>query len=79
MRLSIICLALLFTTPLFSQSKKALLAEVDQLKKDNTQLKTEIETLKAPKVVQLIDTLNQVSYGIGTLKATNLKMQGVKI
>lgn len=76
MRISIFCFALLCTTPLFSQSKKALLAEVDQLKKDNSQLKTEIEQLKKPKEIELKDTLNQVSYGIGTLMATNLRMQG---
>lgn len=76
MRLSIFCLALLLATPLFSQSKKELLAEVDQLKTETDLLKSEIEKLKKPKEIELKDTLNQVSYGIGTLMASNLKMQG---
>ena len=76
MRLSILCLALLVATPLFSQSKKELLVQVDQLKKESDVLKTEIENLKKPKEIELKDTLNQVSYGIGTLMASNLKMQG---
>lgn len=76
MRLFIFCLILACSTPLFSQSKKALLTEVDQLKKEAALLKTEIENLKKPKEIELKDTLNRVSYGIGTLMASNLKMQG---
>lgn len=76
MRITILCLALFAASPLFSQSKKELLAQVDQLKKETEALKTEIEKLKKPKEIELKDTLNQVSYGIGTLMASNLKMQG---
>ncbi len=76
MRLLFICLILACTTPLFSQSKKALLTEVDQLKKEAEQLKSEIEKLKKPKQIELNDTLSRVSYGIGTLMASNLQMQG---
>jgi FKBP-type peptidyl-prolyl cis-trans isomerase FklB len=76
MRLYILCFALALSTSLFAQSKKELLTEVDRLKKEAEQLKTEIEKLKKPKEVELKDTLNQVSYGIGTLMASNLKMQG---
>lgn len=76
MRLSILFLTLLFTTPLFSQSKKELLGQVDQLKKETEQLKADIALLKNPKPIELNDTLKRVSYGLGTLVATNLKMQG---
>jgi FKBP-type peptidyl-prolyl cis-trans isomerase len=76
MRLSILCLVLSLTTPLFSQSKKTLLTQVDQLKKETDQLKTEIDLLKKPKEIELDDTLKRVSYGLGTLVASNLKMQG---
>ena len=76
MRLFIFCLTLLLTTPLFSQSKKALITQVDQLEKEVGQLKTEIDLLKKPKEVELNDTLRRVSYGLGTLVASNLKMQG---
>lgn len=76
MRLIILCLAIFVATPLFSQSKKELLVQVDQLKKETDVLKTEIEKLKKPKEIELKDTLNQVSYGIGTLMASNLRMQG---
>lgn len=76
MRLSIFLIILTFTTPLFSQSKKELLKQVDQLKKEADQLKAQIEELKKPKVTELNDTLKKVSYGLGTLVAANLKMQG---
>lgn len=53
-----------------------LLAQVEQLKKETEQQKSEIVQLKTPKEIQLGDTLSKVSYGLGTLVATNLKMQG---
>ena len=69
MRLSILFIALLIGSPLFAQSKKELAAEV-------AKLKTDIETLKKPKVVQLDNSHKKVSYGLGTLVAANLKQQG---
>lgn len=76
MRLSIFCLSLLISTSLVAQSKKTLLTQVEQLKKEAELLKTEIVQLKTPKVVQLDDTLSKASYGLGILVAANLKMQG---
>ncbi len=76
MRLSIFCLSLLISTSLVAQSKKALLTQVEQLKKEAELLKTEIVQLKTPKIVQLDDTLSKASYGLGILVAANLKMQG---
>lgn len=52
------------------------MAQVEQLKKETEQQKSEIVQLKTPKEIQLGDTLSKVSYGLGTLVATNLKMQG---
>jgi FKBP-type peptidyl-prolyl cis-trans isomerase FklB len=76
MRTFIYCIALLISIPAFSQSKKELQAQVDQLKKESEQLKTEIQGLKNPKPIELNDTIKQVSYGLGTLLASNLKSQG---
>ncbi|MDH4090358.1 MAG: FKBP-type peptidyl-prolyl cis-trans isomerase [Cyclobacteriaceae bacterium] len=76
MRYSILVLALLIASPLFSQSKKDLLGQVEALKKETEQLRSEIELLKHPKEIELADTLRKVSYGLGTLVATNLRMQG---
>lgn len=76
MRLSIFCLSLFISTSLIAQSKKTLLAQVEQLKKEAEQQKSEIVQLKTPKEVHLTDTLSKVSYGLGTLVASNLKMQG---
>jgi FKBP-type peptidyl-prolyl cis-trans isomerase FklB len=76
MRLIIYCIAFLVATPLFSQSKKELQAQVDLLKKEGEQLKADIALLKNPKEIELADTLAKVSYGLGSLVATNLKSQG---
>jgi len=76
MRLFILCLVLAFSTPIFAQSKKTLLAQIEQLKKDNAQLKADMDSLKKPKEVVLKDTIQKVSYAIGTLLGTNLKAQG---
>jgi FKBP-type peptidyl-prolyl cis-trans isomerase FklB len=59
----------MLSTSLYSQSKKELTAEV-------ARLKTENYSLKNPKEMELTDTLKKVSYGLGTLVATNLKSQG---
>jgi FKBP-type peptidyl-prolyl cis-trans isomerase FklB len=76
MRIIICCIAVLVSTPLFSQSKKELQAQVNQLKKEGEQLKADIALLKNPKQIELVDTLTKVSYGLGSLVATNLKSQG---
>jgi FKBP-type peptidyl-prolyl cis-trans isomerase len=76
MRLIIYCIAFLISIPALSQSKKELLGQVDQLKKETDQLKAEIQLLKNPKPIELNDTLKKVSYGLGTLVAANLKSQG---
>jgi FKBP-type peptidyl-prolyl cis-trans isomerase len=76
MRTLIYCIAFLISIPAFSQSKKELQAQVEQLKKETDQLKAEVQTLKTPKEIELNDTIKQVSYGLGTLVASNLKSQG---
>ena len=76
MRVIVYCLAFLISVPALSQSKKELLGQVDQLKKETEQMKAEIQLLKNPKEIELNDTLTRVSYGLGTLVAGNLKSQG---
>ena len=76
MRYPITFLALILTVTLNAQSKKQLISQLDQLKKENTQLKADIEELKKPKTVALTDTLKRVSYSLGTLVGENLKGQG---
>jgi FKBP-type peptidyl-prolyl cis-trans isomerase len=76
MRTFIYCIAFLISFPAFSQSKKELQAQVEQLKKETDQLKAEVQILKTPKEIELNDTIKQVSYGLGTLVASNLKSQG---
>jgi FKBP-type peptidyl-prolyl cis-trans isomerase len=75
MRLSILFILLIIASPLFAQSKKELKAEVAKLKADNASLTSQIEELKKPKVVALNTTEDKVSYGLGTLIASNLKQQ----
>ena len=76
MRTFIYSIAFLISIPAFSQSKKELQAQVDQLKKEADGLKAEVQLLKNPKPIELNDTVKQVSYGLGTLVASNLKSQG---
>jgi FKBP-type peptidyl-prolyl cis-trans isomerase len=76
MRTLICCIAFLISISAFSQSKKELQAQVDQLKKEADVLKSEVQLLKNPKPIELNDTVKQVSYGLGTLVASNLKSQG---
>jgi FKBP-type peptidyl-prolyl cis-trans isomerase len=76
MRTLICCIAFLISIPVFSQSKKELQAQVTQLLKEADQLKTEAQLLKNPKPIELNDTIKQVSYGLGTLVASQLKSQG---
>ena len=76
MRVIIYCLAFLMAIPALAQSKKELMGQVDQLKKETEQMKAEIQLLKNPKEIELNDTLKRVSYGLGTLVAANIKSNG---
>ena len=76
MRVIIYCLAFLISIPALSQSKKELLGQVDQLKKETEQLKAEVQLLENPKEIELNDSLRRASYGLGTLMASNIKSQG---
>ena len=55
-------------TPALAQSKKELLAEVEKLK-------AEITELKKPKEVNLEDSHEKASYGLGVLMGANAKAQ----
>lgn len=65
----ILCAAMLAGTVVCAQSKKELQAQVNTLK-------AEIAELKKPKDVTLTDENKKVSYGLGVLMASNVKMQG---
>jgi FKBP-type peptidyl-prolyl cis-trans isomerase len=69
MRLIIVCLTVLISMPLFSQSKKELIAEVNTLK-------SQIAELQKPKEADTSNVHKKASYGLGVIIATNLKMQG---
>jgi FKBP-type peptidyl-prolyl cis-trans isomerase FklB len=69
MKLIIVSFALLLTVPLYAQSKKELLAEVNSLK-------AQIAELKKPKDADTSTIHQKASYGLGVIIATNLKMQG---
>jgi FKBP-type peptidyl-prolyl cis-trans isomerase len=64
-----LCWCVAALTPVFSQSKKELKAQV-------ASLKAEIDSLKKPKTVPLDDEHSKASYGLGVLVAGNLKNQG---
>lgn len=59
-----------------AQSKKQLIGQVEQLKKENSDLKAQVDEMKKPKVIELNDTISKVSYSIGTFVGANLKGQG---
>jgi FKBP-type peptidyl-prolyl cis-trans isomerase len=69
MRLVIICITLFVSIPLFSQSKKELISEVNSLK-------AQIAELKKPKEADTSDVHKKASYGLGVIIGSNLKMQG---
>ncbi|WP_276374491.1 FKBP-type peptidyl-prolyl cis-trans isomerase [Chryseolinea sp. H1M3-3] len=69
MRLIIVCLTVLISMPLFSQSKKELIAEVNTLK-------SQIAELQKTKEADTSNVHKKASYGLGVIIATNLKMQG---
>jgi FKBP-type peptidyl-prolyl cis-trans isomerase FklB len=68
------CVAIL--TPVFSQSKKELKAQIVSLQKEVASLKAETDSLKKPKVVSIEDEHSKASYGLGVLVAGNLRTQG---
>lgn len=72
----LLLVAFIITSPLLAQSKKALLVQVDALKKEVEELKSANELLSHPKPIELTDTLQKASYGLGTLFAANIKTQG---
>lgn len=69
MRFVIVCITLLMSIPLYSQSKKELIAEINSLK-------AEIAELKKPKEADTTNIHQKASYGLGVIIATNLKTQG---
>jgi len=69
MRLVIVCITLFASIPLFSQSKKELIAEVNSLK-------AQIAELKKPKEADTTTAHQKASYGLGVVIGSNLKMQG---
>ena len=77
MRLLIICIFAGLTLPVFSQSKKELQAEVDQLRARISQLNAEVTELKKPIEVDLTDSTEQVSYCFGVVLGQNFKNTGL--
>jgi FKBP-type peptidyl-prolyl cis-trans isomerase len=69
MRLVIVCITLFASIPLFSQSKKELVAEVNALK-------AQIAELKKPKEADTTSVHQKASYGLGVIIGANLKNQG---
>jgi FKBP-type peptidyl-prolyl cis-trans isomerase FklB len=70
--------------PVYSQSKKELLAETKKLEGENTQLQSELERLrseihelKKPVEVDISDTTGQASYCFGIVMASNMKSAGL--
>lgn len=77
MRILIICVFTGLTLPVFSQSKKELQAEVDQLRARISQLNAEVTELKKPIEVDLTDSTEQVSYCFGVVLGQNFKNTGL--
>ena len=69
MRLIIVCIVVFAGFPLFSQSKKELVSEVNSLK-------SQIAELKKPKEADTSDIHKKASYGLGVVIGSNLKIQG---
>lgn len=76
MRIILVFLFVASAVGAMGQSKKELAAQLETLKKENEKLKSDIAELRKPKLVPLTDTVQQVSYALGTLMASNLKSQG---
>lgn len=74
---AILLVLLLFASPsLFAQSKKELQAEVNRLREEVANLKTQNDALKNPPKTELKNEHQKASYGLGVLMASNLKRQG---
>src|SRR5688572_14073677 len=69
MRLIIVCITLFASIPLFSQSKKELISEINSLK-------AQIAELKKPKEADTSNVHQKASYGLGVIIGGNLKNQG---
>jgi FKBP-type peptidyl-prolyl cis-trans isomerase len=72
--LLVLCIA---TTSVFAQSKKQLLAENQKLKAESERLKAEIEQLKRQQEVVVTSNPERVSYSIGVMVGSNIKMQSI--
>ncbi len=66
-----------FSLTAIAQSKKDLIKQVESLKTEISRLENEITELKKPKEVIISSEIQQVSYGLGSLMATNIQNQGV--
>ncbi len=77
MRSIVFCLILGLITPVFSQSKKELRAEITDLHAQVNALQAEITELKKPFEVNLNDSTEQVSYSFGVVLGKNFKDSGL--
>lgn len=77
MKLLVFSLCALFAFPVFSQSKKELQGEVEQLQSRIAKLNEEIAQLKKPVEVNLSDSTEQVSYCFGVILGQNFKDTGL--
>lgn len=77
MKILVFCICAVLAFPVFSQSKKELLAETKKLEMEVARLQSEIADLKKPKVADISDTTSQVSYCFGVILASNMKTQGL--
>jgi FKBP-type peptidyl-prolyl cis-trans isomerase len=77
MRLLVFCLCAGIFSPVFSQSKKELQAEVSKLQSQLAQLRAEVAELKKPVEVNLSDSTQQVSYCFGVVLGQNFKNTGL--
>ena len=77
MRLLLICICAGLASPVYSQSKKELQAEVNKLQSEVSQLNAVITDLKRPVDVNLGDSTEQVSYCFGVVLGQNFKNTGL--
>ena len=77
MRLLLFCICAGVVSPVFSQSKKELEAQVARLEAQLAALNAEIAELKSPVEVNLADSTEQVSYCFGVVLGHNFKNTGL--
>jgi FKBP-type peptidyl-prolyl cis-trans isomerase len=77
MRLLIFCICAGLASPVFSQSKKELEAEVAKLHSRVAQLSAELAELKRPIEINLSDSTKEVSYCFGIVIGSNMKNTGL--